>query len=134
MKKITPNKITKLEPNQIFVFGSNLAGRHGRGAALDALRKFGAKNGQGLGLMGQSYGIATKTGTLKVMSLRQIETQIERFVKFAKDNPELEFLVTPIGCGLAGYKSKEIAPLFKEVPNNVSLPESFWKYIKEEDK
>ena len=125
--------ITKLNDNEVFVFGSNYAGRHGKGAALTALRKFGAKSGQGVGLMGQSYGIATKDHNLKVLPLSIIELQIGRFLRFARTHPNLTFLVTPIGCGLAGYKYKEIAPLFFNfsIPDNVKLPEEFIKYLDE---
>ena len=120
-------KITMLEKNEIFVFGSNYAGRHGKGAALTALRKFGAKNGQGTGLMGQSYGIATKDRNLNVLPLMSIKTQIAKFLLFALEHPELRFLVTPIGCGLAGYRPKDIAPLFYScnIPSNVIMPGEF---------
>jgi len=130
--KFTPQYITRLEPNQIFVFGSNYAGFHGAGAALTALRKFGARYGQGTGLQGQSYGIATKDRKLNVLPLFNIQVQIERFLRFATNHPEFEFLVTEIGCGLAGYSKAEIGPLFKglTIPPNVILPESFWIYIK----
>jgi len=122
--------ITELAPNEVFVFGSNYAGRHGKGAALTAQRKFGARNGQGTGLMGQSYGIATKDRNLRVLSLDTIQQQIRKFLEFASLHSELKFLVTPIGCGLAGYKPKDIAPLFffYRIPLNVILPESFLKY------
>ncbi len=128
--KITPANITELKENEIFCFGSNFAGRHGKGAALIALRKFGAKYGQGTGLMGQSYGIATKDKNLKVLSLDKIAVQINKFIRFAIARVDLEFLITEIGCGLAGYKPKDIAPIFfnSELPNNISLPESFWKF------
>lgn len=124
------NKITKLAPNEIFVFGSNYAGRHGKGAALTALRKFGAISGQGTGIMGQSYGIATKDRNLKVLPLSAIDTQIYRFIKYAILHPELIFIVTPIGCGLAGYKSRDIAPLFYKynIPANVVMPDEFKTY------
>jgi len=122
--------ITSLKDNEIFVFGSNYAGRHGRGAALLAVRKFGAKNGQGSGLMGKSYGIPTKSRNLKVLSLDIIENLIFKFLLFAEVHQELTFLVTPVGCGLAGYKPKQIAPLFfnSKIPKNVKLPESFLKF------
>lgn len=125
--------ITDLKPDEIFVFGSNYAGRHGKGAALLAYKKFGAKIGQGTGLMGRSYGIATKDRNLKVLSLNQIEIQIDRFIRFAENNRHLTFLVTEIGCGLAGYKVKQIAPLFMKhkIPGNVRLPESFLNYKKD---
>lgn len=128
---ITPTSITSLKDNEIFVFGSNYAGRHGKGSALTARRKFGAKMGQGQGLQGRSYGICTKDRKLKVLSLSAIATQVEGFLRFAAANPQLHFLVTPIGCGLAGYSPKDIAPLFLSnwIPDNVALPESFWKLI-----
>lgn len=130
MKDIMDQTITELAPNEIFVFGSNYAGRHGKGAALTALRKFGAKNGQGTGLMGQCYGIPTKDRNLNVLPLMSIKTQIAKFLLFALEHPELHFIVTPIGCGLAGYKPKDIAPLFYfyKMPLNVKLPEVFLKY------
>ena len=125
--KTTPEIITELKPNQIFVFGSNLAGRHGKGAALLARMKFGARQGQGTGLMGQCYGIATKDARMNVLPIEAICTQVHRFLLFANKHQELEFLVTKIGCGLAGYKPKEIRPCFIgiEIPPNVSLPVEF---------
>lgn len=122
--RTVPEDITSLEPNEVFVFGSNEAGRHGRGAAKQAV-KFGAVYGQGDGLMGQSYGISTKGHKLEVLSLARIEVKVARFLRFAEAHAELTFLVTPIGCGLAGYKPKEIAPMFKGTPPNVVLPQSF---------
>lgn len=121
--------ITSLKENEIFVFGSNYAGKHGKGAAKDAL-KFGAKWGQGVGLMGRTYGIATKDSRLNVLPIIQIGWQIEKFVRFASAHTELQFLVTPIGCGLAGYKPKDIAPLFFrfKIPSNVILPDSFLRF------
>jgi len=125
----TPDNITKLGADEIFVFGSNEAGRHGRGAALTAAKKFGARYGQGDGLQGQSYGISTKDKSLRILSLDQIAIKINRFIKFATENPKFKFFVTEIGCGLAGYKVKEIASLFNKnvIPNNVILPERFCK-------
>ncbi len=127
--RTTPENIKVLEPNQVFVFGSNYAGRHGRGAALTAMRKFGARYGQGTGLMGQSYGIATKGHKLEVLSLTAIGIQIEKFKRFANEHREFEFLVTEIGCGLAGYKPRDIAPFFVDSPTNVVLPESFIRHL-----
>ena len=131
--KITPEKITKLEPNQVFVFGSNNKGIHGRGAAYDAHKKFKYPWGQGEGLNDPPtcYGLPTKNKPNETLSLDQIEIKVNRFIKVAKENPELTFLVTPVGCGLAGYKTKEIAPMFRECLNmeNVSLPESFYDYL-----
>ncbi len=128
--KITPENITQLAKNEIFVFGSNYAGRHGKGAALTALRRFGARGGQGMGLMGESYGIATKGWRMDVLPLAKIEVQVERFLRFAKAHHQLEFLVTEIGCGLAGYSPKHIGPMFFKfggVPCNMALPKSFWE-------
>lgn len=128
---MTPAKITSLKPNEIFVFGSNLAGRHGRGAAKDALYKFGATWGQGDGLQGQSYGICTKGHKLEVLPLSAIRINVDRFTRFAIAHPELKFLVTPIGCGLAGYSPRAIAPMFQiaiRLPN-VELPEEFVKVL-----
>jgi hypothetical protein len=119
--------IRELKSNEVFVFGSNYAGRHGRGAALTAYRKFGARMGQGMGRMGRSYGIATKDEGLRVLSLEKIGVQVARFLRYAMSRPEERFLVTEIGCGLAGYSARQIGPLFTqhEVPRNVVLPESF---------
>lgn len=125
--KTTPEKITKLEPGQVFVFGSNYAGRHGKGAALVAVRKFGARHGQGMGRMGHSYGIATKGHRLDVLPLADIEIQITRFLRYAATHAAEEFLVTKIGCGLAGYSIEEIRNCFlgKTIPSNVVLPAEF---------
>lgn len=130
--KFTPEDITYLESNQIFVFGSNLMGKHGKGAALTAKKKFGAIEGQGEGLQGQSYGIATKNYDLrKAASLTEILQRIIVFIEFAYNNPNLEFLVTKIGTGLAGYSTEDIKWLFesyhltKNIPNNVILPKEF---------
>ncbi|AWB24732.1 hypothetical protein DA075_06670 [Methylobacterium currus] len=110
----------------IFVFGANLAGRHGKGAALVAKRQYGAIQGQGEGLMGQSYGIPTKgperTGTLSILPLGQIEWHVIRFLQLAHDRPDLTFFVTRIGCGHAGYHDDEISPFFATAPDNCILP------------
>ena len=108
--------------SNIFVFGSNLAGRHGRGAAKHALSKCGAIYGQGKGLQGNSYAIPTKDEKLKSLSLTEIKKYVEEFIGFAKLNPENNFNVTRIGCGLAGYSDEDIAPLFKDSPSNCLLP------------
>jgi hypothetical protein len=117
--------IASLNKNQVFVFGSNLAGIHGAGAAKTARFKFGAKLGVGEGLTGQSYALPTKDRSIRTMSLEKINEHVMRFLKFASDNPSKEFLVTCIGCGLAGYKHSQIAPMFKERTSNVRLPEEF---------
>lgn len=128
--KTTREPITDLAEGEIFVFGSNRAGRHGRGAALLAARKFGAKYGQGNGIMGRSYGISTKDERLRVLSLNAIWVQVSRFIRYAEAHPENTFLVTQIGCGLAGYSPKEIAPLFgSKIPENVAMPGVFQKWL-----
>lgn len=126
--RITPENIKRLEDNQVFVFGSNLSGRHGKGAAKTALG-WGAKWGQAKGLQGKTYGIPTKDATIrKTLSVNEISIFVNEFILFATQNPQLTFLVTEIGCGLAGLKPKEIAPLFKDVVNieNIYLPDKFW--------
>ena len=113
--------IEELDDGEVFVFGSNGFGAHMGGAAAMAVNKFGAIYGQAEGLQGQSYAINTMDG-FEVMA-----EQVERFIKFAKKHPELKFLVTEIGCGIAGYTPEEVAPLFKDVPENVVLPKAFQK-------
>jgi hypothetical protein len=109
----------------IFVFGSNKAGRHGKGAALEARQTWGAIYGQGEGLQGASYGIPTKDEHLRTLPLEAIKDAVARFKSFAHDHPEYEFQVTPIGCGLAGYRPDQIAPFFAGSPENCVLPASF---------
>lgn len=123
--RTTPGNISFLENNQIFVFGSNEQGLHSGGAALTAVKKFGAIMGQGEGLQGQSYAIPTMEG---IDSMRKA---IERFIEYAKEHPELTFLVTRIGCGIAGYKEEEVAPLFADAKDisNIYLPSGFWNKI-----
>lgn len=118
-KKTTPENITSLAPNEIFVFGSNLSGMHGGGAAWVAYRKFGAIMGQGVGLQGQSYGIPTMQGGVET-----IRPYVDEFIGFAKSHSELTFLVTRIGCGIAGFDDAEIAPLFEAAHevDNIVLP------------
>jgi hypothetical protein len=117
--------------NEIFVFGSNLAGRHGKGAALYAARHHGAKYGQGIGIQGQSYAIPTKDGALGVLPLERIRDYVDDFITYAEKNPQLTFNVTAIGCGLAGYKPYDIGPMFRMVPDNVNLPDEFREYLTE---
>lgn len=121
-KRISPRWINSLEKNEIFVFGSNLQGMHGGGAARVALEQFGAVWGQGTGLQGQSYAIPTMHGGVDV-----IAPYVNDFIAFAKEHPELKFLVTEIGCGIAGFSVSEMAPLFKEALDitNIYLPERF---------
>ncbi len=121
-KRISPRWIDSLEENEIFVFGSNLQGMHGGGAARVAHEKFGAIWGEGIGLQGQSYAIPTMHGGVDA-----IAPYVNDFIAFAKEHPELKFLVTEIGCGIAGFRISEMAPLFKEAleVENVYLPERF---------
>ena len=109
----------------VFVFGSNLAGRHGKGAARDAALYHGAKYGQGIGYQGNSYAIPTKDEFLHTLSLGSIKVYVDEFLRFAVSNPQLEFFVTRIGCGLAGYTDSDIAPMFKAAPSNCQLPEGW---------
>jgi hypothetical protein len=129
--KFTPDKITKLKKNQVFVFGSNEAGIHGAGAAKLAEEKFGAIRGMGYGLQGKSFGIPTKDTFIRTLPLDKIEFYIYSFLTEVMEYPDTEFLVTKIGCGLAGYSENEIANLFKGkfIPENVTLPESFFNII-----
>lgn len=123
----TPDMISELKVDEVFVFGSNLEGMHGGGAAFAAWKKFGAVMGCGVGLRGQSYAIPTMQGGVET-----IEPYVTSFIAFAKEHTELFFYVTRIGCGIAGFRDKEIAPLFSEAVSleNVCLPESFVKFLK----
>ena len=118
-------KITSLPDNHIFVFGSNTAGRHGKGAALDAKNNFGAITGQGYGLQGQSFAIPTKDGDLNVLDNKQIQGYIDKFFEFAKNNPDKTFVFTDIGTGLAGKNANEITSMLSNKPDNVILSKRF---------
>lgn len=127
----TPDNITDLKENQIFVFGSNEAGRHGKGAAKTAI-KFGAIYGKSEGLQGNSYAIPTKDKYIKrTLTINEIKKYVDRFIEFAEYHPDLTFLVTEIGCGLAGHKPSNIAKLFENVIDieNIWLPKTFWYEI-----
>lgn len=113
---------------RVFVFGSNLAGRHGKGAANYALRNYGARYGVGVGHVGNSYALPTKDARIQTLPLSQIAVYVAAFLAYAKANPHLEFEVTRIGCGLAGYSDKDIAPMFKDAPSNCRLPTG-WRGI-----
>jgi hypothetical protein len=121
----TPRVINELGENEIFTFGGNRAGRHGAGAALTALKKFGARYGNGEGLQGRSYSIPTKGWNIETLPLSEIAKHVSRFIDFATHRSDLTFLVTPIGTGLAGYSAADIAPMFSTVPLNVVLPREF---------
>lgn len=120
--------------NEIFVFGSNLAGKHGAGSALEARLNHGAYYGQGVGLQGRSYAIPTKDAKLKTLSLQEIGHYVNKFVEDAAYFKDKKFVVVEIGCGLAGYSPKDIAPLFKEANqlSNVILPDSFKEILNAE--
>ena len=122
----TPERISELKADEIFVFGSNLGGSHGGGAAYTAWRRFGAVMGQGTGLQGQSYAIPTMQGGVET-----IRPYVNEFIAFAGAHKEYFFYVTRIGCGIAGFRDEEIAPLFAAAADldNVCLPESFVKTI-----
>lgn len=126
--KYTPDNIEKLGEDDIFVFGSNLEGQHAGGAARTAYEKFGAVWGQGVGPQGQSYAIPTMQGGVET-----IKPYVDEFIELAREWDQNTFYVTRIGCGIAGFKDSEIAPLFDEAFDlyNVRLPESFAKIIME---
>lgn len=124
--RIASGRIEHLEEGEIFVFGSNLSGYHGGGAARIAHLRFGAEWGVGVGLTGRSYAIPTMQGGTDT-----IRPYVDEFVAFAQGHPELRFLVTRIGCGIAGFRDEEIAPLFRQalsVPN-IYLPEEFYRIL-----
>ncbi len=123
--RVTPDRIDRLEENEIFVFGSNILGKHAGGASAYAVRHFGAVMGKAEGLQGQSYAIPT------VGDPHQMAAAIQRFVRFAATHPEMRFLVTPIGCGNAGFTPKQIAPLFADCIKleNVAIPATFWQAL-----
>lgn len=116
------------DKRKIFVFGSNLAGRHGAGAALFARKNHGAIYGRGVGLQGNSFAIPTKDKSITTLPLPRIREYVDAFIVFAKANPLMEFEVTRIGCGLAGYTDSDIAPMFKDAPKNCTLPKGWKEY------
>ena len=127
--RISPDNISALRPGEVFVFGSNLAGMHAGGAARVACARFGAVWGKGAGHYGQSYAIPTMQGGVET-----IKPYVDDFTAYAKAHPELKFLVTRIGCGIAGFTDAEIAPLFAQASrlDNVYLPRSFWRELEGE--
>lgn len=126
LTRVTPERIINLEEGQVFVFGSNLQGHHDGGAARVARERFGAIYGQGVGLQGRSYAIPTMN-----LPLGEISRYVDEFIWFADSHPEMSFMVTRIGCGIAGFRDEEIAPLFAKAYSlpNVFLPMSFWKIL-----
>lgn len=124
--RITDSLVVSLKPDEVFVFGSNLGGFHGGGAARAAYMKFGAVWGQGVGMQGQSYAIPTMQGGVET-----IAPYVDEFIEYAKNHPEKRFLVTEIGCGIAGFAPEEIAPLFVNAVDveNITLPQRFWEIL-----
>jgi len=114
----------------IWVFGSNLAGIHGAGAALVAYRQFGALRGHGFGLTGHAFAIPTKDRAIKPLSLVEIEGYVWKFVRWAREHPESKFFVTRVGCGLAGFEDKEIAPMFAKASSNCSFPNTWRAFLR----
>ena len=134
MNRISSSNITKLENNEVFVFGSNTQGAHGGGAARAAMN-WGAVYGQAFGLQGKTFAIPTVDFTKSgKMSVSEIKKYVDKFLEFALEHKELKFLVTEIGCGIAGFKVEEMAELFREAMkdkyDNVYLPERFVNYLK----
>ena len=127
--RITPEKITELSMCEVFVFGSNLKGHHNGGAARMAHSRFGAEWGVGVGPTGKCYAIPTMHG-----GVEDIKPYVDDFVEYVRNHPDNRFLVTRIGCGIAGFTDREIAPLFKDVKDtpNVCLPKE-WLFILDED-
>ena len=123
--RVSPDQISHLEAGEVFVFGSNIRGYHTGGAAAAAMNHFGAIWGQGEGLQGQSYAIPTMEG------IESLDNAVKRFTQLATEHPDMRFLVTRIGCGIAGYTPETIAPLFRDCINleNVALPADFWKVL-----
>lgn len=129
--RITEDNIKKVQEHEVFVFGSNLGGKHGKGAAKTALG-FGAIWGVASGIQGKTYGIPTKDASIRrILTIKEITPFVNEFIEYAKLNTDKVFLVTEIGCGLSKYKPKDIAPLFKECIylENVHLPQKFWHKI-----
>jgi len=130
MRDYPTGRITKLQDDEIFVFGSNESGIHGLGAAKDAFDHMDAKWGMGFGQHGNTFAIPTKDWDIKKLPLHVIEFYISRFLEYTRTKPNLIFFVTPIGCGLSKYKPTEIAPMFLGHPPNVILCPDFEKVLK----
>ena len=128
----TPEIITSLKANEVFVFGSNEAGIHGAGAAAFAEKRLGAKRGQGFGMAGKTFAIPTKDWNIETLPLEIIEFYVHRFLEFAQPHNDYTFYVTKIGCGLAGLSVSDIAPMFAswgEIPEHIILPVEFHAYL-----
>lgn len=121
--EFTPEHVSELRPGDVFVFGSNADGLHGGGAARAAHQRFGAVWGEGHGHHGQSYAIDTMSGS------EALAREARTFIDYASAHPELRFLLSPVGCGIAGYTAQQVAPLFVGIPENVTVPASFAPYL-----
>jgi len=128
--RTTPDRITELKPDEVFVFGSNERGIHGAGAANTA-RRWGARMGEGHGHQGQTYALATVSVPGRKLPMPRLKQNVDMFISYAFYNPAQTFLVTEVGCGLAGFTAEEIAPLFKEAVaiDNIHLPARFWEVL-----
>lgn len=124
-RRVASDRIAELGSNEVFVFGSNIQGAHGGGAAWFAHKHFGAEWGVGEGLTGRTYALPTMEGKAA------LEKAVDHFIDCARQHPGLTFLVTAVGCGIAGYTCEEVAPLFKEATSleNVYLPQAFWDVL-----
>ena len=120
---------TQPNPSQIFVFGSNLAGVHGAGAARAALEHYGAIFGEGIGLVGMSYALPTKDKRIETLPVAQVQVHVANFKQFAISRPDLNFFVTRVGCGLAGFTDDQIAPMFRGCPGNCDFPVQWKRYL-----
>jgi hypothetical protein len=130
----TPDNIISLKPYEVFVFGSNEKGIHGAGAARIACKLFGAEMGKGFGRTGQTFAIPTKDYNIQTLGLDAIEIYVRAFIEESKNYSYLTFLVTQIGCGLAGWTAKDIAPMFVGAPENIILPKEFWEVLNQDCK
>ncbi len=124
---ITPTEIHSLEPDQVFVFASNLAGEYKSGSALKAIQAFGAKRGLVSGISGQSYAIPMRDKWAYPMPLRNVRLYVNLFLDHAQDHPEQKFLVTNLAEGIREYSTEDLGPMFSRVGANVWMPEAFWR-------
>lgn len=129
MSKIGTDKVYVHGEHSVFVFGSNLAGIHGSGAALAARRLYGARNGIGEGFQGASYALPTMDNEMRTLELHEIRKHVGTFIRYAKLFPELTFFVTRVGCGLAGLTDEQIGPMFAGAPDNCDLPHGWGKAV-----
>ena len=114
---------------EVFVFGSNKSGIHGAGAALHAAKNFGALPGLAFGMVNESFAIPTKDREIRTMKLNEIKKYVNLFIEFANKRPHINFYITRVGCGLAGYKDSDIAPMFKGIGDNCSVAYEWKKFL-----